>query len=52
MNQNVKVAFVNGELQFSFKLENGDILVCNYNEAKSVLDKIEKGELKILSMEL
>lgn len=47
----VKMDVINGKLQYTFKKEDGSFLVCNHNEVKKILKKIEKGEIKIVSME-
>ena len=51
-NRMVKVIFSpSGELTFYFKLENGEVLICDYNECSKVMKKIDKGEIKIVSWE-
>ena len=40
-----------GGLTFCFKLENGENLICDYDECKKVMKKIDKGEIKIVSWE-
>ena len=52
MEKMVKIEVINGKVQYSFKLEDGTILVCGFNEAKNIMKKIDKGEIKILSMEV
>ena len=47
----VKISIVNGNLQYIFKKEDGSFLVCDDNEIKTILKKIKKGEIKIVSME-
>lgn len=47
----VKVDIINGELQYTFKKEDGSFLVCDDNEIKTILKKIKKGEIKVNSME-
>lgn len=47
----VKISIINGELQYTFKKEDGSFLVCDDNEIKTILKKIKKGEIKVNSME-
>ena len=47
----IRVDIINGKLQYTFKKEDGSFLVCDDNEIKTVLKKIERGEIKIVSME-
>lgn len=47
----VKISIINGNLQYTFKKEDGSFLICDDNEIKTVLKKIEKSEIKIVSME-
>lgn len=47
----VKISIVNGNLQYTFKKEDGSFLVCDDNEIKTILKKIKKGKIKIVSME-
>lgn len=47
----VKISIINGKFQYTFKKEDGSFLVCNDNEIKTILKKIERGEIKIVSME-
>ena len=51
-NKMVKVIFSpGGELTFCFKLENGEVLICDYDECSKVMKKIDKGKIKIVSWE-
>jgi hypothetical protein len=42
---------LNGKLIYKFRLEDGSILECNHSEIKSVIKKIDKGEIKIIPFE-
>lgn len=46
----VKISIINGNLQYTFKKEDGSFLICDDNEIKTILKKIKKGEIKIVSM--
>lgn len=48
----VKVSYVNGELMFTYKLESGEEVSFDYDGSKAFMKRIEKGEVKIQSMEL
>lgn len=47
----VKISIINGKFQYTFKKEDGSFLICDDNEIKTILKKIERGEIKIVSME-
>ena len=50
-DKNVQVVLSNGKLIYKFQLEDGSILECSHSEIKSVIKKIDKGEIKIISFE-
>ena len=50
-DKNVQVVVSNGKLIYRFKLEDGSILECGHKELNSVIKKIDKGEIKIISFE-
>lgn len=47
----VQIVLSNGKLIYKFQLEDGNILECNHSEIKSIMKKIDKGEIKIISFE-
>lgn len=51
-DKNVQVVVSNGKLIYRFKLEDGSILeCCDSKKLNSIIKKIEKGEIKIISFE-
>ncbi len=47
----VRGEIINGKLQYTFKKEDGSFLVCDENGIKTILKKIERGEIKIVPIE-
>lgn len=47
----VRIGIINEKLQYIFKKEDGSLLVCDDSEVNKILKKIEKGEIKIVTME-
>lgn len=48
----IRMEMIGNELWFFFKLENGEILTCKgLKECKKIMKKIDRGEIKIKSME-
>lgn len=49
-DQMIRVDIINGKLQYTFKKEDGSFLICGNDEIEAVLKKIDKGEIKIKSI--